>query len=287
MGDCMENHILMLPEMFVNADDNVVKMHAGHLDYRKLLINSLYWDKIILTNNNIIHVGYDGSPGVLELKKEGILYEEEIKIFGRGNIGTILYDGYMDYLIESLSREDFNIVANDVGSVLIKNGNNINNKNGELLTLINAIPEPDPSVNIHEALEFRLKRRHNLKNLMDKLNELNSRILTAENKDQELKKALKEIDTACSEVIKLYGESKIKFNLSEVKLNFNLPEIATNVGAAYFGSKAIGLPETASVIAATAYGINTMISFSGSISLRDIDKLNPFNYVGEMSIKLN
>lgn len=285
IGEYMENHILMFPDMFINSTSESIHISNAGLDYRKLLINALYWDKIITTNNNIINISYDGAPGVSLLKKEGILIEVKFNIIN-GTISTI-YDANMKLLIDSLARKDINFIASDASKVLIKNKIEVSEYGGELLTLVNAIPEPDESVNINDVLEFRLKRKDNLKNLMDTLNTLNIRVMKAENKDHELKTVINEIDIACAEIIRLYKERGIKFNLSEVKLNFNLPEIATKAGAAYVGAKEIGLSETSAVLASTLFGINTFITFTSAISLRKIDKANPFNYVGEMSKKLN
>lgn len=281
----MENHILMFPDMFINSTSESIHISSAGLNYRKLLINALYWDKIITTSNSIVNVSCDGTPGVLELKKEGILIEIKFIINGGGILN--IYDANMQLLIDSLARKDINFIASDANKVLIDNKMEVSEQGGELLTLVNAIPEPDASVNINEVLEFRLKRKDNLKNLMNKLNELNIRIMKAENKGLELKSAINEIDIACAEVIRLYKERGIKFNLSEVKLNFNVPEIATNAGLAYAGAKSLGLPETYAALTSTLYGLNTFVNFSSAMSLRKIDKANPFNYVGEMSTKLN
>lgn len=277
----------MFPDMFINADNNSVHIAQSNLNYRKLLINALYWDKIITTKNNLINISNNGTPGVPELKREGLFTEVMLPINGNGNFATILYEANMKFMIESLARKDINFIASEADKVLIKNSNEVAPDNGELFTLINAIPEPDESVNIHDVLEFRHKRQGELKNLMNKINELNIRVLKAENRDLELKAAINEIDIACSDVIRLYAESGIKFNLSEVKFNFNVPEIAVNASAAYIGAKTFGLPETGAVLASIAYGFNTFVNFSSSMSLRKIDKSNPFNYVGEMSKKLN
>ncbi|ELR5933825.1 hypothetical protein R4I52_004824 [Klebsiella pneumoniae] len=119
------------------------------------------------------------------LKKEGILLEVKFNIVN-GTISTI-YDANMKFLIDSLARKDINFIASDASKVLINNKIEVSEYGGELLTLVNAIPEPDESVNINDVLEFRLKRKDNLKNLMDTLNTLNIRVMKAENKDHELK----------------------------------------------------------------------------------------------------
>ncbi|MBA1590467.1 DUF6236 family protein [Klebsiella pneumoniae] len=283
----MENHVLMFPDMFINADNNSIHIAESNLNYRKLLINALYWDKIITTNNNLINISNDETPGIPELKREGLFTEVMLRINGSGDFATLLYDANMKFMIDSLARKDINFIASEADKVLIKNSSEVAPDNGELFTLINAIPEPDESVNIHDILEFRLKRKGELENLMNKINELNTRVLNSQNRDLELKVAINEIDKACADVIRLYGESRIKFNLSEVKFNFNIPEIVTNAGAAYFGAKSIGLPETGAILASATYGFSTFVNFSSAMSLRRIDKSNPFNYVGQMSVKLN
>ncbi|ENG8418159.1 hypothetical protein ABVJ62_000641 [Klebsiella pneumoniae] len=283
----MENHVLMFPDMFINVNTNSVHIAQSNLNYRKLLINALYWDKIITTNNNLINISNEETPGVPELKMEGLFTEVMLPINGGGALATILYDSNMKFMMDSLARKDINFIASEADKVLIKNSNEVAPDSGELFTLINAIPEPDESVNIHDILEFRLKRNGELKNLMNKINELNNRVLNSQNRDLELKVAINEIDKACADVIRLYSESRIKFNLSEVKFNFNIPEIVTNAGAAYFGAKSIGLPETGAILASATYGFSTFVNFSSAMSLRRIDKSNPFNYVGQMSVKLN
>ena len=277
----------MFPDMFINVNTNSVHIAQSNLNYRKLLINALYWDKIITTNNNLINISNEETPGVPELKMEGLFTEVMLPINGGGALATILYDSNMKFMMDSLARKDINFIASEADKVLIKNSNEVAPDSGELFTLINAIPEPDESVNIHDILEFRLKRNGELKNLMNKINELNNRVLNSQNRDLELKVAINEIDKACADVIRLYSESRIKFNLSEVKFNFNIPEIVTNAGAAYFGAKSIGLPETGAILASATYGFSTFVNFSSAMSLRRIDKSNPFNYVGQMSVKLN
>ncbi|AKL30624.1 hypothetical protein AGG09_21215 [Klebsiella pneumoniae] len=173
----------MFPDMFINANTNSVHIAQSNLNYRKLLINALYWDKIITTNNNLINISNEETPGVPELKMEGLFTEVMLPINGGGALATILYDSNMKFMMDSLARKDINFIASEADKVLIKNSNEVAPDSGELFTLINAIPEPDESVNIHDILEFRLKRNGELKNLMNKINELNNRVLNSQNRD--------------------------------------------------------------------------------------------------------
>lgn len=58
----------MFPDMFINADNNSIHIAQSNLNYRKLLINALYWDKIITTNNNLIHVSNNDTRAFQSLK---------------------------------------------------------------------------------------------------------------------------------------------------------------------------------------------------------------------------
>lgn len=284
----MENQILLFPDMYVNSNTKEMRINSVKIGDRNLKIASLYWDKIILTNNNIIHLGYDGEEGVIELKKEGILEEVKVNIeLGNGDINDFLYQGMTAFLLKSIQRTDVNITANNANKVYISQNDIITPKQGELITFVNALPEPTPDTKLNDILEFRLKRKDELRNLMIKLNELEIRVLKSENKNLEIKAVINEIDKSCADVIRLYKERKMKFNLSNMKFNFSMKEVIKYAGTAYGGSLTIGLPQTTAIIAATAAGISTFVEVNDAFSFKNIDKANPFNYVGEMSTKLN
>ncbi|MDH8107300.1 hypothetical protein QIG23_28350, partial [Klebsiella pneumoniae] len=64
-------------------------------------------------------------------------------------MAKVLYEINMKFMMDSLARRDINFIASDADKVLIRNTNDVSPDNGELFTLINAIPEPDESVNIN------------------------------------------------------------------------------------------------------------------------------------------
>lgn len=284
----MENQILLFPDMFIDNDSKKIHVNNTNIGSRNLKIACLYWDKIILTNNNLLHIGFDSEDGVLDLKREGILDEVNVQIKAKsGDMNTLIYEAMTEFFIDSIARTDVNIIANNANKVFISKMDIITPKQGELITFVNALPEPAPDTQLNDILEFRLKRKDELRNLMIKLNELEIRVSKAENKDVEIKSVLNEIDKSCADVIRLYKEGKIRFNLSNMKFNFSMKEIIKYAGTAFAGSLTIGLPQTAAIIAATTAGIGTFVEINDAFSFNNIDKSNPFNYVGEISTRLN
>lgn len=284
----MENHVLMLPDVQVDAINDEVNISDSTINGRDLLINSLYWDKIIVTKQPLIGDSNENLYGFKELSEAGLIQVVDFtSIPFNGSFSKHIYDVNMKFIFDSYKRKDVNFSTKNADAVLLGNKHYVLPENGELVTLVNAIPEPDKSVNVNDIIKFREKRKDELNYLMIKLNSLNVRIMQSENKYAELKASINEIDKSCADVIRLYNESRIKFNLSTFSFNSNLPEAVAGAEAVYKLAKYIGLPETVSVISGIVSGVTSLVEFKPSFSLRKIDKSNPFNYVGEMSVKLN
>ncbi|EMX9244495.1 hypothetical protein AAH393_005231 [Klebsiella pneumoniae] len=185
--------------------------------------------------------------------------------------------------MQMMKSNDANYSTYELEKMIISDHDQVSPSGGELLTFTNAFPEPDVSTEINDILEFKLKRKDQLNLLMAHLNSLELRVLKAENKHTELNKAINEIDIACADVIRLYKEKGIKFNISNAKFNFSMKEIIEVTGATYAGYVIAGLPQTAAVLASLSAGIASVVEIKDAISFKKIDKTNPFNYAGEIS----
>lgn len=282
----MENHIIIYPEMYLNHNKKSVQLTAN-LSPRTLMISALYWDKILTPNNNFYYAAYEVVEEFRELNKAGFILMDILEINGGGYVSDIIYKENKKYVFEKLNSKKSNTTINDAYGLFSNDKENTLPDHGEIVNLINAIPEPSVSTNIHDILEFRLKRGDELKNLMIKLNEFELRIMKAENKEMEFKMIVNELDRACYDIIKLYKESKIKFNLSNVKFNFSIKEVMKFAGSAYGGAIAIGLGETTALLTAMAAGAAATLEINADISYKKIDKTCPFNYIGMMSKKLS
>ncbi len=279
----MENKIIVFPEMQINTI-NKTAMLRSDIDKRKLIRTVLFWDKIIIPcNTNIFVINLDHIPEIVTLRAEKILEEPKIQVSGDGELTSVLYGMYMWYIMQMMKSNDANYSTYELEKMIISDHDQVSPSGGELLTFTNAFPEPDVSTEINDILEFKLKRKDQLNLLMAHLNSLELRVLKAENKHTELNKAINEIDIACADVIRLYKEKGIKFNISNAKFNFSMKEIIEVTGATYAGSVIAGLPQTAAVLASLSAGIASVVEIKDAISFKKIDKTNPFNYAGEIS----
>ncbi|HBV2864231.1 TPA: hypothetical protein MD340_004497 [Klebsiella pneumoniae] len=279
----MENKIIVFPEMQINTI-NKTAMLRSDIDKRKLIRTVLFWDKIIIPcNTNIFVINLDHIPEIVTLRAEKILEEPKIQVNEDGELTSVLYGMYMWYIMQMMKSNDANYSTYELEKMIISDHDQVSPSGGELLTFTNAFPEPDVSTEINDILEFKLKRKDQLNLLMAHLNSLELRVLKAENKHTELNKAINEIDIACADVIRLYKEKGIKFNISNAKFNFSMKEIIEVTGATYAGSVIAGLPQTAAVLASLSAGIASVVEIKDAISFKKIDKTNPFNYAGEIS----
>ncbi|HFN0857741.1 DUF6236 family protein [Klebsiella pneumoniae] len=279
----MENKIIVFPEMQINTI-NKTAMLRSDIDKRKLIRTVLFWDKIIIPcNTNIFVISLDHIPEIVMLRAEKILEEPKIQVNVDGELTSVLYGMYMWYIMQMMKSNDANYSTYELEKMIISDHDQVSPSGGELLTFTNAFPEPDVSTEINDILEFKLKRKDQLNLLMAHLNSLELRVLKAENKHTELNKAINEIDIACADVIRLYKEKGIKFNISNAKFNFSMKEIIEVTGATYAGSVIAGLPQTAAVLASLSAGIASVVEIKDAISFKKIDKTNPFNYAGEIS----
>ncbi len=279
----MENKIIVFPEMQINTI-NKTAMLRSDIDKRKLIRTVLFWDKIIIPcNTNIFVINLDHIPEIVTLRAEKILEEPKIQVNVDGELTSVLYGMYMWYIMQMMKSNDANYSTYELEKMIISDHDQVSPSGGELLTFTNAFPEPDVSTEINDILEFKLKRKDQLNLLMAHLNSLELRVLKAENKHTELNKAINEIDIACADVIRLYKEKGIKFNISNAKFNFSMKEIIEVTGATYEGSVIAGLPQTAAVLASLSAGIASVVEIKDAISFKKIDKTNPFNYAGEIS----
>ncbi|HCM6618917.1 TPA: hypothetical protein N3022_002802 [Klebsiella pneumoniae] len=279
----MENKIIVFPEMQINTI-NKTAMLRSDIDKRKLIRTVLFWDKIIIPcNTNIFVINLDHIPEIVTLRAEKILEEPKIQVSVDGELTLVLYGMYMWYIMQMMKSNDANYSTYELEKMIISDHDQVSPSGGELLTFTNAFPEPDVSTEINDILEFKLKRKDQLNLLMAHLNSLELRVLKAENKHTELNKAINEIDIACADVIRLYKEKGIKFNISNAKFNFSMKEIIEVTGATYAGSVIAGLPQTAAVLASLSAGIASVVEIKDAISFKKIDKTNPFNYAGEIS----
>ncbi|WP_139530717.1 DUF6236 family protein [Klebsiella michiganensis] len=248
-------------------------------------INSkiLYWDKIV--NLELEHIVPNEASYITTLKREGI-YESVHIDFYPFPIDNFFIQNFAnatkDKIIELLENKSINYVAEDISKDIYFNDCIINQTNGMLMQLANALPFPDDRVPLDKVLEFRLKRKDMLRELLNHINTIELRVSSSENQAHELRAALNEIDIGCTNAIRAYKESGIKFQLTKVEFNFNMKDILA-VSGSVFGGASMFLPRTTAASLAVMAGVISTLNISASMQINRIDKKNPFNYTAEIN----
>ncbi|AVW78016.1 MULTISPECIES: DUF6236 family protein [Klebsiella] len=266
--------------------DGVARLSKGRLSISHNELNKglatkiLYWDNIINLKSTFIKL--DDSDIVTLLKSEKIFEDVYYKSSEFGPRSSVMEKSITDKMMELLLDKTINYIADNLTISAETHDNKLIQNGGSILQMINVLPTPDDDTDIHKILEFRLKRKDHLRNLLNHINSLEIRVSNSENQAHELKKALNEIDIASSELTRLYKENIFKLNYSNIKFNFNMKEIIA-VSAAVYGGSSILLPQSAAAVSGVLAGAASVIKWEDAISLRNIDKKSPFNYSAMIS----
>ncbi|MEX2953456.1 DUF6236 family protein [Serratia fonticola] len=278
--------ILFCKDLKINLEKNTFSGFSG-FDKSDLITSLLYWDRAVTLNSDYIYFDYMEDDADAKLLIDEGFFAEEIIVLDRRRISdtstTVAYfEKVNERVNELITSSDIDWVANRLNNVFIDKNDIYTHSGGEKISLINAIPQPSTNVSLDDVLEFKAKRGDNLKQLWFEINSFEYRILTSENKEMELRKAVNEIDKSCADLIRLYKEKNIEFNLTKVDINFSLTSVMSAI-ATFYGGVSVHLPHAAAMIASLGAGVLSTLDISGSISFKNIDKTNPFIYSADIS----
>lgn len=258
--------IVVSPAVSIGANGSFTML--GGVDPVELRRAVLFWDRINRPTNNLIHI--ELSPDEKFLNECGILAEKNVRADFSGMIGH----GYAESHLGAFSA----LEAEEPGLWTLSEGPNSFNLEadatfregrGALVELHRAIPLPERDVPLEDLLNFKEKRRDEIKNLTLELDGLFSRIINSADSDFELNRAISEIDQKCSDVIIVGRESGIKFSLSDfsygVSLEVNSTNLLTTGAAGFLFGSTIGLPLVGGAIGAAASTLKLNLSLGGKL----------------------
>ena len=249
----------------------------------------LFWDRINKPSNNIIHFGLSGDEQFLN--QCGVLKEKKIRadnISGRG--GLI----YARLHLEAFAQ----LEASEPGLWCMSEGESSFNlqaqgiykqRRGALVELHRAIPLPKEDVPLADLLEFKERRRDEIKSLTLELDGLFSRISNGEDFDFELQRSISEIDQKCTDIIAVGRESNIRFSLSDftfgVSLEFNSSNLLRDTAIGGLIGNTFGLPIVGGVIGAAASTISFKTGIGGKLERSNRNEklaLSPYRVVSRL-----
>ncbi|MCY0791969.1 DUF6236 family protein [Morganella morganii] len=176
---------------------------------------ALYWDKIVIPSNNIIHTGVSNEDVFME---SGVLERPRYSVNGAFNtddysdLQVKLQSKTVDVLREKIPDSDWRI--HQFGGDFLSRDSFFSES--ARIELANLLPVPSVDVHIHEILEFKERRASELAALHSYSDDLYLEILNSGDPDLTKAKTMSKLKKIISDIDKLNNESwrsPIKFNL--------------------------------------------------------------------------
>ena len=243
----------------------------GGLDPSELRFSLLYWDKLVHPRSNFI--GFGGGDDEQFLVSAGVLSQPTYMHRG-GDITSIVFDTYMAAFSDLENREP-GVWSLSQGEKLLFIHNlaaNLIDDSGISLELIRAIPVPAADVPLNEILEFKEKRKDELMIFRAHIDQLVFEIQNSPARTDAFNRIAKEVDAACSDLLKASSDWQFPFHFSDFKAAFNLDPLKL-LGAGKVGWE-LGEPYglEAATAAAAALGLVSTINVKRDIGLRSVKK---------------
>ncbi|HBQ0152480.1 TPA: hypothetical protein MDT80_005347 [Klebsiella pneumoniae] len=215
----MKRGIVSLPLEFITWGDGRTISTGSSLSILDMNFFALYSDELIIPESNLISYELAGQKDFIE---SGFLKRPLIPIIDGEYSGAdvaLTYSKaqtqFLDYKRRTEPSEDWrlNIIGNSFQ--LCESGSEI--KNLVRLELTNALPVPDSTVNIHDILAFKSKRRDEFEAFNSYLDELYIEVASSGDFHLSRAKAFSKLYEALNDLEKLNSEgwrSPIKFDTS-------------------------------------------------------------------------
>ncbi|SXL87835.1 DUF6236 family protein [Klebsiella pneumoniae] len=273
----MKNKLLMQQNITFGAPGKITLRGGNDID--NLVNKILYWDSIVNINTDL--VGTPANQDIETLKREGIFEDIKVDVIWKGEFSMMVAEATKSKILTLLDDKSVNYIPDNLSPRALVSDGVAHNTGGTLIHMVNTMPFIDVNTPLDKVLEFRHSRKEQLKNLTTTLNSMELRVSEAENQAMELKKVINEIDIACLEIHRLYSEKKFTLIPSDIKLNFNMKNILA-IGASVYAGASCLLPQTGAALAGLVGGAVSVISWEGSVSIKEPHNTNPFSYTAEV-----
>lgn len=262
-----------------SIEGNSFSILSSNLDPQDLRSSLLYWDRLAWPSISMFRTTL--SPDEEYLQTSGILQRPEYPAFGRGEIGNL----YKNIYLQSIQHFEENSpglwsIGNSTNSLLIHGGAS-SEATGTLLQLLNAAPVPSAEVPLAEILEFKQKRRPELLLFRSYFDDLANEIQGSSDSVDMLKRKLADVDEACSNLVRVTSEWQFPVKLTNLNasLNFNISKAMTRAVGAWKAASEFGLGESTAAIAGVLAGVESQFKISPDISFAPMRKgMSPYRY---------
>lgn len=196
------------------------------IDEQELRSALLFFDKLVWPTNRFIMI--EGGADELFLQQAGILSRPDYTYNGEG--GAIVARGYIQAFLDLNESEPGQWAMAHGRDSLILHDYALPTGSGTAIELLRAIPVPERDTPIAEILEFKKKRYDELLNLRTELDNFIADVNASADRASELGEKIKQIDHACSAVLRVCSEWQFPVRLSSIKANVELRPFVTLAG---------------------------------------------------------
>jgi len=250
----------------------------GGLDPSELRFSLLYWDKLVHPQSNFFR--FDGGDDAKFLVSAGVL-SQPTYMYRSGDPISILINTYLAAFFDKENKEPGTWSLLQGEKSLLVNNLAVNHieESGISLELIRAIPVPAADVPLNEILEFKEKRKDELKIFRVHIDALVFEIQNSPARTEAFNRIAKEVDGACADLLKVGHEWQWPVHFSDFTATFNFN--ASTFSEAVEKGWELGKPLDvyAQTAVAAIAGFASTININSDISLRSIKKpRGPFSY---------
>jgi hypothetical protein len=273
IGDNERGIILSNP---LRISGTSVSIESTSLDPSELRRALLFWDLLAWPASNGIYIA--GGPDEEFLISENRLVRPKFNM--NGDAATGLSMAFIETLKLFEQRQPGQWMMSNGKMSLNLNGKGIQTKRGVLATLSNLIPVPMHDVPLEDVLRFRDERLPEVLALRSALDRLYQDWVNSEDQDHQLRMAIRDLDEASADMIRVARENHNPFALSSWKMSFNFS--ASDVFAKFLGGTVIGLDTASSLLISAA----STVTFRKDVGLKIAKGNSPFSYIASVHKEL-
>jgi Family of unknown function (DUF6236) len=217
-----ERGVVLLPTF--SRDGNAVRTYGLQTLTPLLRKCLLYWERLEVPNNNIIHLG--STSEMEELASLGALSRTDIRVETSGPLVDLWIDALFQ-VYENLNRDEPGLWSlAQTGDSLEIPAKFSQSTRGLQIELISALPVPDESVPFEDILQFRQRRTDELEALRIRINELYQKVLSAPDFHAAQVTAIESLQLAIADLRRSMNETFLTRVLRSAKFEFNLGTLA-------------------------------------------------------------
>ena len=199
----------------VALDNTTISIESSGLDAQELRHWLLFWDELAWPTSNLIHI--EGGQDETFLEEIGVLSRPRMQMSGTFAGSTMMSEPHLaafKYLDDKVpgkwclatGERSFNWEQMPLADA-----------SAAVFELYRAIPVPNNDVPLAEVLEFKLRRRDEIKRLRAEIDLYASSVLAAADPYAVLRDKAADIERACADLLRVSHEWKYPVRLTDLK----------------------------------------------------------------------